>query len=258
MSEEQPPKKVVRRVVKKPAPSPSGPRPTMRYGRPVVPTPSGPQKVAARDEPAPAPPTTPASPLEVKKAPRRPRPTIKAPSVQITPTITAVRERTSAAAGAVGSRGARFGRATGAVTARGWSRARGWRIPHLDPVPATIITGAIVGLVSVGLGLAALRMFTELRGVAGGGGTWGSLTLVVVTFIAFALGERLLTAFGTPLPRLTSFLAVVLTMIVILGALLGPTDSALGIVIVPVLGALTFFAAHWLLTLAESAPADVE
>lgn len=266
MAEEQTPKKVVKRVVKRAAP----PRPpAMRYGRPVTggsdaspigsPAPTS-TRVAARDEPASEPPTTPAGPTLRRPGTKRPaikRPTVSAPKVDLAPAIGALRTRTAGAASAVGSRATRYGHATGDFAARRWDALRAWRIPRLEPVPAALLTGALVGLVSVGLGLAALALFTQVRGVASGGGTWGSLTFVVVTFIAFALGELLLTAFGTPMPRLTSFLGVVLVIMTILGLFLGVADSRFGIVLVPLLGAVAFTASHWLLALAESSPDEV-
>lgn len=258
MADEQTPKKVVKRVVKRPI-APGGPsqKPQMRYGRPAT----GPTKVAARDEPAPAPPTSPAGPQVKAKPPvKRPvkQPAVKAPNVDVKPALAALRTRTSSAATAIGSRAGRAGRATGSFTAARWSALRAWRIPPLEPVRASLVTGLVAGLVSVVLGVAALRVFTEVRGVASGGGTWGSLTFVVVTVIAFVIGERLLTAFGTPLARLTSFLGIVLTIIAILSVFLGVADSRYGLVVVPALAAVAFLAAHWVLAMAESSSADVE
>ena len=258
MADEQTPKKVVKRVVKRPiAPTaPASARPTMRYGRPV----DGPAtKVSARDEPAAAPPASPSRPRTVKKAKSGPaikRPAVSTPNIK--PALDSIRSRTSSAATAVGSRAGRAGRATGSFTAGRWAALRAWRIPHVEPVRATLITGLLVGLVSVGLGVGALRLFTEVRGVANGGPLWGTLTFVVVSLVAFELGERLLAAFGTPAPRLISFLGVLLTLITILGVFLGLADSRYGLVLVPVLTAAAFWAAHQLLVIAESRPADVE
>ena len=255
MADEPTPKKVVKRVVKKPvAPSTTPSKPTMRYGRPVS---GAPTKVAARDKPAPAPPTSPSRPTLKRptvKAPGTKTPGAKTPGVDVKPMVNAIWSRTTSAASTIGARAGQAGRATGRFTADRWTGVRAWRIPQLEPIRATLITGFIAGLLSVALGVVALRMFSEIRGVASGGGTWGSLTFVVVTFVAFAAGDRLLNTFGTPLPRLTSFLGVLLTIITILGVFLGLADSRYGILIVPALTAAAFFAANRLLALAESSP----
>jgi hypothetical protein len=111
-----------------------------------------------------------------------------------------------------------------------------------------------VGLTSVGLGLVALRIFNDVRGVASGGKQWGSLTFVVVTFIAIVLGDLLLTAFGTARAGLISFLGVVLAIVAILALFLDMADDNRALVLVPLLAAVTYFASHWLITVAESSP----
>ena len=93
-----------------------------------------------------------------------------------------------------------------------------------------------------------------MRGVSSGGGRWGSLTFVVVTFVAFALGELLLTAFGSSQARLTSFLGAVLTIVAILGLFLGLADTQWALIIVPTLGAISYAIANGLLNLAEDSP----
>ncbi|MGB9012134.1 MAG: hypothetical protein WCB95_04645 [Aeromicrobium sp.] len=261
MADDQTPKKVVKRVVKRPiAPTtPAAGGPTMRYGRPAD---SPTTKVAARDQPAAAPPS-PGGPITTVKSkgkglPAIKRPSISAPNINVKPALDSIRSRTSSAATAVGSRAGRAGRATSDFTAHRWAAVRAWRIPQLEPTRATVITGLLVGLICVGLGVTALALFTEVRGVANGGPLWGTLTFVIVSIVAFALGERLLGAFGTAAPRVTSFLAVMLTLITILSVFLGLADSRFGLVLVPVLTAAAFWVAHRLLAMAESSPADVE
>jgi hypothetical protein len=231
--EQRPAKKVVKRVVKKTVvrPSSSADHSTpVRYGRPATKA-----KVAARMKPA--------SP--------RPRADIGAKVGVAGKVISSGSSR--AASGVAGAAGSAT-RATGSFLARLHRAARSWRIPHLHPLLAAAITGIVVGLVSVGLGLAALAIFSEVRGVASGGGRWGSLTFVVVAFIAFALGELLLSAFGSTQARLTSFLGVVLTIVAILSLFLGLADTRWALVLVPLLGAVTYAVAHWLLDLAERSP----
>lgn len=247
VDEQQPPRKVVKRVVKKTVARPASsapPAPTVRYGRPVSSSSSRPQaKVASR-------PATKA-PGTTTTRPARPRVEVGA---KVGKAGRALSTRGSSVASGVGSRVGSAGRATGTFTADRFRAVIAWRIPHIDLRIGSIITGVLVGLVSVGLGLAALAIFSDVRGVSSGGGRWGSLTFVVVAFIAFILGDLLLSAFGSTQAGLTSFLGVVLTIVAILGLFLEVADTGWALVLIPALGAVTYLAAHWLLALAESSP----
>ncbi len=247
--EQRPAKKVVKRVVKKTAAPPVGAsasEPRVRYGRPVTGATARPKAKAATLSPATAkPPRRPPRPKfelggKVKRAQ-------EAISTRGSSAVTGIADVTGSVARDVGSRIARGGRAV-----------RDWRVPYWDPLPASIFTGAVAGLVAVGLGVAALSMFTHLRGVSSGGGTWGSLTFVVVTFIAFVVGELLLAAFGSAQARLTSFLGVVLSITAILGLFIGLADSRWALFLVPVLSAITYAISYALLNIAESGSAQQE
>lgn len=242
MADEQlPPRKVVKRVVKKTVvrPASEAPKQTIRYGRPVATTSTKPKaKVASRPSAAPA---APAGPAPVR------RPRARAAGKALTS------RGASVASGVAGVAGA-AGRATRTFVADRFHAVVAWRIPHIDPRLAAAITGAVVGLVSVGLGLIALEVFNDLRGVAAGGGRWGSLTFVVVSFIAIVIGDLLLTAFGASHAGLISFLGVVLTIVAMLGLFLDLADDQRALVLVPVLSALTYFVSQWLIALAESSP----
>ena len=240
VDEQQPPKKVVKRVVKKtvirPASSPPAAK-RVRYGRPVATASTKPQaKVASRPGARPAGTTR-----------TRPRVNVGAAGKAISSRGANV---ASGIAGVVGS----AGRTTGTFVADRYRAVIAWRIPHIDPRLASLITGLFVGLVAVGLGLIALAIFIDVRGVASGGKQWGSLTFVVVTFIAIILGDLLLTAFGTARAGLISFLGVVLAIVAILGLFLDMADDNRALVLVPVLGAVTYFASQWLISVAESSP----
>ncbi len=261
MADDPSAKRVVKRVVKRVETSSSptkDPAPTVRYGRPVAPaaraeTPARRRRPApVADQPAPSgvpdePGTVLAEPIA---APRRSP--VRRPSVPRVD-LGSARQRLGSAGTGVAGAGQRAG--TAVANAFWWvvDGVRGWRLPRLDAVPAALLTGAFTGLVSVLLGLGALQVFSWLRGVASGGGTWGSLTFVVVAFVAFVLGELLLSAFGTPSPRLTSFLGVVVTIVVILGVYLDEADTRLALLLVPAIAATSFTIAHWLMAAAESA-----
>lgn len=235
-----PAKKVVKRVVKKTVARPASPpvdKP-VRYGRPVTTTTKAkPQaKVASR------PGAKPAGSTKVR------------PRVNVSAAGKALTSRGADVASGVASAAGSAARTTGGFVADRFRALIAWRIPHIDPRLASLVTGLVVGLVSVGLGLIALEIFNDVRGVASGGKQWGSLTFVVVTFIAVVLGDLLLTAFGTARAGLISFLGVVLAIVAILGIFLDMADDNRALVLVPVLGAVTYFASYWLMAAADSGP----
>ena len=237
VDEQKPAKKVVKRVVKKTVTRPATPPAdkAIRYGRPVS-TAKPRARVASRSGSKPAgPPRT------------RPRVKVGAAGKALSSRGATV---ASGVAGATGS----AARTSGRFVADRFRALIAWRIPHINPRLASIITGLVVGLVSVGLGLIALAIFNDVRGVASGGKQWGSLTFVVVTFIAIILGDLLLTAFGTARAGLISFLGVVLAIVAILGLFLGMADDNRALVLVPALGAVTYLISEWLISVAESSP----
>lgn len=250
VDEQQPAKKVVKRVVKKtvvrPLP-PTQPQPTMRYGRPVTGTTATKPRAKTRTG------TT---------HPSTPRPAVARPRVDVGAKVgaagRAIGTRGSSAASGVAGVAGSASRTAGSFVADRFHRAIVWRVPHIDLRLASLISGLVAGLVSGGLALAALALFTEVRGVASGGGRWGALTFVAVSVVAFVVGERLLTAFGSSMARLTSLLGVILTIVAILGLFLGLADSRWGLVIVPVLAAICYAIAHWLLSLAENTPPELD
>ncbi|MGJ9423106.1 hypothetical protein [Aeromicrobium sp. CF3.5] len=256
MPEQEPPKKVVKRVVKRAVVQP----PAMRYGRPApapkqtlsAPRSPAPTTVADHVEPTPSPPV-PAAKIGAKRFTVK-RPRLSAPPVD----LGSIRDRTAQVASGVTATTRTLSRTSANVVIDRWYDLRTWWLPTLEPMRASAITGLLMGLLAVGLGVGALAIFSQVRGVASGGGTWGSLTFVVVAFVAFAIGERLLAGFGAPMPRLTSFLGITLTLVAILGLFLGIADSTFAIVVVPLVSAAGFLAAHWLLALAESAPPELE
>ena len=239
VDEQQPPKKVVKRVVKKTVVRPTSPPETkpIRYGRPVATASTKPQaKVASRPGAGPAGSTK-----------TRPRVKVGAAGKAISSRGANV---ASGVAGVFGS----AGRATGTFVSDRFHALMSWRIPHIDPRWASLVTGLFVGLVAVGLGLVALAIFDDVRGVASGGKQWGSLTFVVVTFIAIILGDLLLRAFGTARAGLISFLGAVLAIVAILGLFLDMADDNRALVLMPALCAVTYFASQWLISVAESSP----
>ena len=253
VDDQEPAKRVVRRVVKKTVVRPTSPAPaapTVRYGRPVA--------TAAR----PSAPSPPASKGSVPTAPGRPasRPKIarRRPSVDLGATAAGVRDVAGRAWWATADTVADGTGAAGRLVATRARAVAAWRLPHLNPYLASVVTGAVVGVVAVALGLGALAIFEAVRGVSAGGGLWGGISFVVLAVVVMFLGEALLRGFGSQAARLTSFLAVVLTIVAMLGLFPDAADSSAGLLVVPLLGVAAYVVSHWLVDLAENTPATVE
>ena len=247
--EQKPAKKVAKRVVKKTVvkrPSGSQSAPTIRYGRlaapidPEAPTPVQPKaKVKApraRKVQSPKPPAAPRPPRQLGKK---------------------VGATTGRVAGTVGDGIKGAVSKVGSSVSAGFGRVRAFRLPRLEQTKAAAIVGAVIGLITVLITGGLTRMFSELRGVSTGGGKWGSLTVVVVAFIAFALGEFLLAKMHVRQPRITSFLSLVLTLVLIMAVFLGPIYTMWAWLIMPFLGASTFALSHRLIAVTDSSPSEI-
>jgi hypothetical protein len=261
VDEQQPPRRVVKKVVKKTvvrppaakptsAQSPATPTsgesaPTIRYGRPVATaTKPAPKAKAASSSPTP----------KVKSAsPKARRP---APSIDVRAKAAGARDLAGRAWWAMADNVA-VGSRTGGRFVAGRARAvAGWRLPHLSPYLASVVTGAVVGIVAVLLAALSLRVFEAVRGVSSGGGLWGGLVFAAVAVVCVFAGEAMLRGFGTPSARLTSTLAVILAIIAMLGLFLDLVDGVAGLVLVPLLGVAGYALAHGLIDLSERSPAD--
>jgi hypothetical protein len=97
----------------------------------------------------------------------------------------------------------------------GWDWLVGLRLPHVSPARGSAITGVIVGVVSVAMGWGFLRLFSATLGTQAGG-RWGFLAFVFLSFVAFIVGELLLSGFGVPHARVVSMLSVLLVLLVVL------------------------------------------
>ncbi|MGH3361797.1 MAG: hypothetical protein ACRDOM_04990 [Nocardioides sp.] len=131
---------------------------------------------------------------------------------------------------------------------------RGARPPSVGGMPAAIITGALVGALTVGLTWAALRGCEAVKGASSCGGP-GLLLLVAILVAMIVLGSFLLRAWGVPDPGSTSFLAVGLLAVLTLLFLMDALFDWWIVIIIPVLAILTFALAHWV-TVAFIEPGD--
>lgn len=250
-SEPDPEKKVVKRVVRKPvakksvqADDQAVDEPTIRFGRPTTKTAARPPAVKSKAKTGTRPSTKPV------KQPKAPRPSNE------------WGKKTAAAFASGRSRvgsGAKssFTSTRGAISG-GYTRMRALRIPTLEPRVAAAITGLLVSALTLGLFVLFANLFSALRGTSTGGGRWGSITIVVLAFAAFALGEFLLTKFGVLQARLVSIMAVFLAAFAILALFLGVIDTMWALLVLPVVGVVTFVIAQILIDIADKAAHSVE
>jgi hypothetical protein len=110
-----------------------------------------------------------------------------------------------------------------------------------------LVTGAVVGLVLVGLTVGSLHLCTALRGTDSCGKP-GILILLAITAVAILLGSVLLRLTGVVAHGSTSFLGVGLLVVVILLALLPVLDEWWVAIAIPAIAMLTFLASWWLTT----------
>lgn len=122
-----------------------------------------------------------------------------------------------------------------------WDWLLGLRLPYLSPVKGSAITGVIVGLVCVTIGRGFYALFSLLLGTQAGGG-WGFLAFVFLSFVAFAVGELLLSAFGVPHARVVSILSVLLVLLVVLVFFIRLAAGVWAWPLIPLLFALGFVA----------------
>ncbi|MET1038138.1 MAG: hypothetical protein ABW075_07680 [Aeromicrobium sp.] len=253
VDEQEPAKRVVKRVVKKAVvrpTTPADPAPKLRYGRPVATTAPPRAKVASR------PGRTTTSP---EREPAAPRPAkVARQRINVRSRLDTGRRHTATAWRAVSGGAGTAAHTGGSFVAARARTVAAWRLPHINPHLAAAVTGAVVGLVSVLLGVISLAIFDAVRGVSSGGGLWGGLAFVAIAVVAVLVGESLLRGFGSPSARLTSFLGVVLVIIAMLGLFLELTDSIAAFALIPLLGVVAYSLAHWLIDAAERTPPVID
>jgi hypothetical protein len=117
------------------------------------------------------------------------------------------------------------------------------RGPLLSPLPAAILTGAVVGLVTVGLVLLSLRGFSILRGSSWCGGL-GVVVLLANFVVVVLAGRALLGILGVPDAGSTSFLAMAVVAVVAL-LFVKDLESTTSAAVLAVVTALAFGVSQW-------------
>jgi hypothetical protein len=125
---------------------------------------------------------------------------------------------------------------------------------RLPPVLAAVISGAATGLLGVGLTWLGLRGCSAIRDTSSCGDPGFLLLLAIVVAMALA-GRLLLRAWRVPDAGSVSVLATALMAVLTMLFLMGSLEDTWTVVVLPVLGALTFALAHWV-TSSNTEPGD--
>ncbi|HEU4810721.1 MAG TPA: hypothetical protein VFT00_01145 [Nocardioides sp.] len=112
---------------------------------------------------------------------------------------------------------------------------------------AAILTGLLVGVITVGLTWGSLRLCELVQGTSSCGNP-GFLLLVAIMVAMTLLGSLLLRVWGVPDPGSTSFLAVGLLAVLTLLFLVDVLFNWWMIIVVPLFAVLTFALSHWVTT----------
>jgi hypothetical protein len=121
------------------------------------------------------------------------------------------------------------------------------RTPALGGMPAAIVTGAFIGLLLVGLTWGSLHLCELVRGTSACGKP-GFLVLLAIMVILIVVGALLLKAWGIDDPGSTSFLGVGLIAVLLLLFLVELLFNWWMVIVVPILGMVSFALAYWLST----------
>lgn len=131
---------------------------------------------------------------------------------------------------------------------------QGFSLPGMPPMRAALITGALVGLLSVGAVYLGLRGCEAIQGTSSCGGP-GLFLLIAIMIALIFVGGFLLRAWHVSDPMSTSFLAVGLLAVVALLFLTDVIFSPWMLLVIPIVGVGTFALSHWV-TVAFIEPAE--
>lgn len=237
-------KTVVKKTVIRPVPGQKQPGHITPKVRPVAKAP--PKAPAGVRETSPTTGTAVKSRTGPSKAPKT-----KVPAKPRRERLAPLAKSIGAAANSARGASARTGRGVGVALAATGRGIRSARLPDLRPVPASALVGAVVGVVVVALAALSMIAFSAFRGTSSGGGALGSIALLLIGAIAFALGRYLLEAFHVRQPAVTSFLAVMITLLAVLAFFLELSSTALAWLVLPALTAAASVVAHLLLVVAD-------
>jgi hypothetical protein len=123
------------------------------------------------------------------------------------------------------------------------TRRRGLGLPRVPARAAAAVTGAVVGLLAVGLTWLGLQGCDLVRGTQSCGGI-GLLMLLLILVAMVVLGALMLRAWRIPDATSTSVLAVGLVAVICLLFLVDALTSTWMLLVIPLVGAATYVLAH--------------
>jgi hypothetical protein len=129
------------------------------------------------------------------------------------------------------------------------------REPFVTGMPAACLTGALVGLATVGLTWLGLRACEVARGTSSCGNP-GFLLLIAILVAMVLAGTALLRTFRVAETSSTSFLAVGLLTVLVLLFLIEALFSWTMVIVIPLLAVGCFAASHWVTTLVTETDTD--
>ena len=109
---------------------------------------------------------------------------------------------------------------------------------------AAVVVGLVVGLGIVGLTWASLQGCEQVQGTTSCGRT-GYVLLIAILVVMVIVGSLLLRLARVPESASTSFLAVGLASVIALLLLVDHLTDRSMVVVIPLLGAVCYAAAHW-------------
>jgi hypothetical protein len=121
------------------------------------------------------------------------------------------------------------------------------RLPAISGMAASVVTGLLVGVLTVGATWGSLRLCEVLQGTPSCGDP-GFVLLVAILIAMVLVGAVLLRAWGVPDPGSTSFLAVGLLAVIALLFLVDVLFEWWMIIVIPIVAVLTYTLSHWVTT----------
>lgn len=120
-------------------------------------------------------------------------------------------------------------------------------LPAIGGMAAAILTGAVVGVLTVGLTWASLRLCEVAQGTSSCGNP-GFFLLLAIMIAMVLTGGALLRGFGVTDPGSTSFLGMGLVAVIVLLFLVDLLFAWWMILVIPAVAVVAYALAHWVTT----------
>lgn len=121
------------------------------------------------------------------------------------------------------------------------------RLPAVGGMTAAMVTGLLIGVLTVGATWSALRLCELVQGTSSCGDP-GFFLLLAIMIVMVLLGRRLLAAMGVEEAGSTSLLGVGLLAVISLLFLVELLFNWWMVLVVPVVGVVAFALSHWVTT----------